>query len=154
MKKRALFIMFSLVVLLLAACAPAIVVQNNSTFPVRVVVAAGDTRSVLSPSPGESSSMEAPQGTYRATVIPDTEWIEYAKLQRQMLNERLKNADQLSGPELLQVVQQLKDVAARMQAYEQAAGSSGSCSGALTEAGGGLVTVNAGADGALTIICQ
>lgn len=93
-----------------AGCAPAIVVQNNTTIPVRVVVSAGDIRGVLSPSPGEGSSIEVAEGAYRVAVIPDAEWIEYAKLSRKLLNERLANSDKLTGPQLLELIRQLKDI--------------------------------------------
>jgi hypothetical protein len=138
----------------LAGCAPSITVRNNTSFPVRVIVSSKGTRATVSPSPGESSTVEAAEGAYRATVIPDAEWIEWAKLTRKYLNDRLANSDQLTGPQLLEVIRRLKDVAQRMQQFEQAAGSSAACGGRLSEDSGGLVTVNADASGKLAISCR
>lgn len=143
-------------IVFLASCAPTITVVNNTTFPVRVVVVAGGTRQVLSPSPnGESSSAEVTEGRYVVTAIPDAEWIEYAKLTRKVLNEELANADNLSGPRLLEVIRRLKDIAARMQQFEQAAGTNASCAGNLAEGSSSvLAQVNVGANGRLVIACR
>jgi hypothetical protein len=155
-RKRLIIIILSSAVaaLLLSACAPALVVQNNTNFPVRVVVVAGDLRGVLSPNPGESSSMEVANGAYRVTAIPDAEWIEYAKLSRKLLNERLAAADQLTGPQLLEVIRQLKDIAQKMDAYDKAAASTSACRGAISDEGGGYVEVSQGSDGNLVVVCK
>ncbi len=151
--KRIKWIAICLALVLLAGCAPAITVTNNTSFPVRAIVSSGKTRNVLSPSPGYSSTAEATEGPYRVTVIPDAEWIEYAKTIRAYLNDRLAHADQLTGPELLEVIRRLKEIATRMQQYEQAGGGA-SCSGKINEEGGGLVTVSLGANGALVVVCR
>ncbi len=142
-------------IFLLASCAPPIVVSNKTSFAVRVIVSGGGVSQTVSPSPGESSIAEIGEGAYKATVIPDAEWIEYAKLTRKVLNEQLANSDNLTGAQLLDVIRRLKDIALRMQQYEQAAGGSASCGGRITEdKGGGVVTVSAGADGKLAISCR
>jgi hypothetical protein len=88
-------------------------------------------------------------------VIPDAEWIEYAKLTRKVLNDQLANADKLTGPQLLDVIHRLKEIAAQMQQFEQAAGSSASCGGRLTEDNSaGLVVVSTTDSGALVISCR
>ena len=140
--------------LLLASCAPMITVSNNTGFPVRAIVSSGGTSNVVSPSPGESSSVEAVEGPYRVTVIPDAEWIEYAKLTRQYLNDQLAHSENLTGPQLLEVIQRLKDIAQRMSQFEQAAGGAASCAGSISEDGGGSVSVSSGVDGAMVIVCQ
>ena len=138
----------------LAGCGPAIVVQNNTKFPVRVVVATGGKSEMLSPSPGESSAAEASEGAYGVYVIPDEEWIAYAKLTRQYLNDQLANSDKLTGPQLLNVIQRLKDIAERMHQYERAAGSGNGCSGRVTSDGGGAVTISTRADGGIVVSCR
>ncbi len=141
---------------LIAGCAPTVTVANDTTFPVRAIVASGKTRAVLSPSPGERSTAEVGEGPYTVTVIPDAEWIEYAKLTRKVLNDQLANADKLTGPQLLDVIRRLKEIAVQMQQYEQSAGSGGKCSGRVggegTEAA--FVTVSQAADGRLVVACK
>lgn len=153
--KRLKWIAVILAAALLVGCAPTITVTNETSFPVRAIVASKGARNVLSPSPGESSFAEVTEGAYRVTVIPDAEWIEYAKLTRQVLNDQLANADKLTGPQLLDVIARLKDIATRMAQYEQAAGTSSSCGGNITEDNGGaLVVISVDAVGALVVSCR
>ncbi len=153
--KRMKWIAMILAAALLAGCAPTITVTNQTTFPVRAIVTSKGTRNVLSPSPGESSTAEVNEGPYRVTVIPDAEWIEYAKLTRKVLNDQLANADKLTGPQLLDVIARLKDIAQRMAQYEQAAGTSNSCGGKITEEStGALVIISQDAVGTLVVSCK
>ena len=87
-------------------------------------------------------------------MIPDAEWIEYAKLTRKVLNDQLANSDNLTGPQLLEVIRRLKGIAQRMQQYEQAAGSAAVCGGRLAEDSTGLVVVSASDTGKLVISCR
>ncbi|MBM3181081.1 MAG: hypothetical protein FJZ86_12090 [Chloroflexi bacterium] len=153
--KRMKWIALILAAALLVGCAPTVTVSNTTSFPVRAIVRSG-TSSVLSPSPGESSSAEVTEGAYRVTVIPDAEWIEYAKLTRQVLNDQLAHADQLTGPQLLDVIRRLKEIALQMQAFEQAAGAGTSCGGKLGGEGAdsAFVTVTQDASGALVVTCR
>jgi len=137
----------------IAGCAPVLTVQNNSSIPVRVVVRGSGNNQVLSPSPGESSSAEVGEGAYSAYAIPDAEWIEYARLTRRYLGDQLANADNLTGAQLMDVIRRLKDIAARMQAYEGAEGSSGACRGTVSAEKDGLIRVAVGADGKLQLTC-
>lgn len=158
--KRSMTLRFGTLILaaLVTACAPTVTVENKTTFPVRAIVTMpGGIRQVLSPSPGYSSSAEGSDstGVYRVTVIPDSEWIEYARLKRKVLNESLANSERLTGPQLLEVVRQLKEVAEAMQRFEQAAGGSASCGGRLTEeVTFGLAEVVHSPDGNLLVICK
>lgn len=154
MKRIPLIVSFVVVAALIAGCAPMITVQNNASFPVRVIVTNSGRREVLSPSPGYSSTTEAAEGAYRVTAIPDAEWIEYAKLTRQVLNEQLANADKLTGPQLLEVIRRLKEIAIQMQQYESAARSSASCGGKITSETDGYVEINTAPDGSLTVVCK
>jgi hypothetical protein len=140
---------------LIAGCAPTITVQNNTSFPVRAIVSAGKIRTVLSPSPGEHSTAEVGEGPYTVTVIPDAEWIEYAKLTRKVLNDQLANADKLTGPQLLDVIRRLKEIATRMQEFERAVGSRASCGGKISSDGGAaFVTISTSSSGALVATCR
>lgn len=147
-----------IVVLILAAvisgCGPSVVVQNNTKFAIRVVITTPDGSEVVSPTPGESSTVDAAEGSYRATAIPDADWIEWAKLTRKVLNDQLANSDNLTGPQLLEVIRRLKDIAARMQQFESAAGVGASCGGALSSDADGLVTVSQAANGTLVVSCK
>ncbi len=154
MIRQKLSLILIVTAILLVGCGPSIVVENKTSFPVRVVVRDGGHSEVVSPSPGESSTVISEGGAYKATVIPDAEWIEYAKLTRKVLNDQLANADKLTGPQLLDVIRRLKEIATRMQQYEQAAGSSASCGGELTEDSTGLVVVSTSDTGKLVISCR
>ena len=137
----------------LAGCGPTVTVQNDTKFPVRVMVVAGDGSESLSPSPGESSSAEVGEGRYGVTVIPDADWINYAKATRQFLNDQLSNSS-LSGAQLLNVIQRLKDIAKRMQDYQSAAGGEASCTGTVSQDSDGFATITTGADGKLKVTCK
>ena len=139
---------------LVAGCGPIITVNNITKFPVRVVVSSGGRSEVVSPSAGESSSVEVVEGPYRVYVIPDDEWIAYAKATRQYLNDRLANSQSLTGPQLLDVIRRLKEIAARIQQYEQALGTGKGCAGSVTSDGGGVVQVSTAADGGLVVSCK
>lgn len=152
---RTLLIAISILMLgMVAGCAPSIVVTNRTSFPVRVVLSSSGGSEILSPSPGESSTAEVSEGAFRATAIPDQEWIDYAKQVRKYLNDQLANADQLTGPQLLDVVRRLKEIATKMQDYERAAEATASCSSSVSEDKGGLVEVSTGPDGKIVVVCK
>ncbi len=135
-------------------CGPTVVVENKTKIPVRVVVTTADGSEVVSPSPGESSTVDASEGSYRAVAIPDADWIEYAKLTRKVLNDQIANSENLSGPQLLEVVRRLKEIAERMDQFTKAAGTSAGCGGSVTSDSTGIVTVSAGPDGKLAVSCK
>ena len=140
---------------LVVGCAPTVSVLNKTGIGVRAIVASGGTRQVLSPSPGESSAAEVVEGPFTVAVIPDTDWIEYAKIKRKLLNEQLANADKLTGAQLLEVIRQLKDVAEKMSQFEATAAKGASCSGAITQEGGsGIAEISVGPNGALVVACK
>ena len=157
-KRAARYLAAIAVGVLLAGCAPGIVIQNSASFPVRAIIRAGGVSEVFSPSPGESSYAEVREGRYTATVIPDAEWIEYARATRQYLNDQLAHSDNLTGPQLLDVIRRLNDIATRMDQFERAAASSAvgsaSCSGAVSSEANGLVTVTTNLDGRIFIDCK
>src|SRR5260221_3525818 len=128
--------------ILLAACGPTITVQNKTGFAVRAIVKHAGGSDVVSPTPGESSSVNAEEGAYTVTAIPDADWISYAQTVRKLLNEQLANADNLTGPQLLDVVRRLKDIASKMQQFESAAGQGASCSSSVSQDSNGLVPIS------------
>ncbi len=152
--KGKLFVLAAVIGLMLTACGPGITVSNTTRIPVRVVVVKKGGSDVLSPSPGESSFTEAEEGVYRVTAVPDAEWIAYARATRQFLNDQLGNSDNLSGPQLLEVIRRLKEVASRMQEYDRAGNANAGCFGYVSEAQNGAATVALGANGALVVTCK
>jgi len=155
MKREIFFVALIGLTLGLVGCAPSVVVENKTGFAVRVVVTSANGSEVVSPSPGESSSAEVAEGTYRVTVIPDAEWLDHAKATRKFLNDQLANSGNLTGAQLLDVIQRLKDIAARMQQFESTAGGGASCSGAVSsDGGGGVATITTAANGALVVACR
>lgn len=134
MKKFGIMLLILTTIVLLFGCGPTVSVNNTTKFPVRAVVSTGGRSEVLSPSPGESSSADVEEGVYTVTVIPDQEWIDYAKSVRKYLNDQLANSGKLTGQQLLNVVQRLKDIAQQMAAFSKAASASGaSCGGSLSQ---------------------
>lgn len=154
MKRSFPLIVWAALALFLAGCGPTLTIVNSTSFPVRAVVRSAGRSEVLSPSPGESSTAEMKEGKYTVTVIPDREWLDYAKITRTILNEQLANADKLTGPQLLEVIRRLKDIATRMQQFETAAGSSQSCSGSLQSDSIAVATVSLDANGQLAVFCR
>jgi hypothetical protein len=143
------------IAVLVAGCAPYVSIHNGTTFAVRVVITTSEGSQVFSPSPGEDSTADATEGTYTVTVVPDAEWITWAKATRAYLNERIANSESLTGPQLLDVVQRLKDIAAKMQSYANASGGSAAgCGGTVTANSDGLVTITQAADGTLVATCR
>lgn len=139
---------------LVTGCSPTLTVNNNTRFAIRAVVSQEGSSDVLSPSPGESSSVDARPGTYSVTAIPDQEWIEWAKLTRKALNDQLADSDRLTGAQLLDVINRLKDIATKMTEFQAAAGSSASCSGTTDEEHDSWATVSAAANGSLSVVCS
>jgi hypothetical protein len=133
------------------SCGPVVTVQNNTDFTVRAIVMSGESRHVLSPGPGESLSAEAEQGPYSVSVIPDEEWIEWAKAVRDNLNGHLANPQGLSTTQIEEIITSLRDIRHKIQQYEEAAKAAASgddygdqfsvCNGTITEDGGGTVSV-------------
>lgn len=140
--------------IVLVGCGPTVTVRNETTIPIRAILMSNDGSETFAPTPGESSSAEASEGPYRVVAVPDADWVEYAKLTRKVLNEQLANSDNLSGPQLLDLVRRLKDVAAKMKQMEGAAGSTGACAGKLTQDSSALATVTVAADGRLVVSCK
>lgn len=153
MSRMMLVLLLGVVVVLTLGCAPAITVNNQTTFPIRVMVRSGGTIQWVSPSPSESSFVEVGEGLFFATAIPDAEWTTYATAKRRYLNEQLANSQNLSGDKLLQVIQQLKEIAAQMQKFAEATDSTARCSGRVTDEATNTVTVTSGIDGKLRIAC-
>ncbi len=139
-----------------SGCAPTMTVENKASFPVRAVVSMpGQGRQVVSVSPGEFSGVEMGKAKrYRATVIKDQEWIEYAKLTRKVLNDSLANSDQLTGAQLLEVIRRLKDIALRMAEFERAGSQGATCGDAVNEEKNPVVIIRTSTQGALTVSCQ
>jgi hypothetical protein len=146
-------VMLAVAAVALTGCGPVITVVNKTTVPVRVVITSGGGSETFAPSPGESSFAEASEGKFTVTAIPDADWINYAKLTRQDLNEQLANSQNLSGPKLLDLVHRLKEIAARMDQMQKAAGTTGGCSGTVTQDSSPTATVSIGASGQLVVAC-
>ena len=139
---------------LVSGCGPTITVKNRTRFPVTATVRNGERHETLSPSPGESSSMDADTGPYFVYAVPEKDWLEYAKLTRKVLNESLADPSRLTGPQINDIVQRLKDIAERIQQYEGTAGGARTCQGTISESGaGGTVEITVGADGGLVARC-
>jgi hypothetical protein len=155
-KRRVPFALSLVAAVLVSGCGPSITVYNRTRFPVRAVVTQGKNREVVDPSPGEHSTVDADIGPYRVYAVPDKEWIDYAKLTRKVLNDRLANADKLTGPQLLDVIDRLKDIAERIQQYEGAAGTGKGCAGKIseTEPESHSVDIDVGANGGLVATCR
>lgn len=152
MSRPILFILLGLCLVMLG-CAPNVTVSNGTSFPIRVMVQSGWSIQWVSPSPNESSFVQVTEGPFTASAIPDAEWTAYATTKRKFLNEQLANSQNLSGEKLNQVIQQLKEIAAQMQQFSNAAGSTAKCSGRITEDSSDTVTVTSGIDGKLRLSC-
>jgi hypothetical protein len=154
---RRLTVILSLVVVaaVVAGCGPAAVVENRTGFAVRAIVTTNDGGfEVLSPSPGESSIADVSEFAYRVSVTPDQDWINHAKLTRQYLNDRLANAANLSGPQLLEVIQRLKDIAAQMKQFKSAGGTSPGCTATISSGGNGNAVISTDPNGGLVVACH
>jgi hypothetical protein len=132
-------------------------VENNAGFPVRVVISAGGGQQILSPSPGGSSYAEIEEGEFSVYAVPELEWVEYARSTRRYLNEQLAHPENLTGEQLLEVINRLVDIAAQMDRMGRAVFAlrpTSGCSGAVESGSSALVSVTTGADGSLVVTCQ
>ena len=145
--------LFLVLVLVLTACGPTITVVNNTKIPVRVAIHSGFANEVESPSPGESSTVDAQEGFYSVDSIPDQEWVDYAKATRAFLNAQLANSQNLTGPQLLDVVARLKDIANRIVQMSAAAGSRAHCSATVSNGGDATASISIAPDGTLVATC-
>ena len=93
-----------------------------------------------------------PQAASKA--LPAAEWLDDAKTARKLPNDRLADSGNLSGPHLLGVIKQLKDIAARIQQFEKAAGAGASCAISVGSNHDASVVVSLGTDGKLVVSCQ
>ncbi len=143
----------AIMTLALAGCGPSITVENKTSFDVKVFVANNGHHEVLSPSPGNSSTMDATEGSYIVAAVRSEEWLNDAKATRQYLNGQLANMDSLSGAQLFEVVQRLKDIAKKMAEYESVK-TGASCSGRIAEDANGAATISLGPGGALVAACK
>ncbi len=154
MNKSVISAILLLMLGLVVACGPVVTVENKTKIQVRVIVSSPGRYDVLSPSPGESSTTEVDEGAYSVAVVPDKEWIDYAKATRQFLNDQLANSQNLTGPQLLEVIKRLKQVAGQIQQFEQQR-TSAVCSGFVSsDRAVGTVQVNIGVDGGLVVSCK
>ena len=142
-----------LICLALASCGPSITVENKTSFDVHAMVINGGHSEILSPSPGNSSTMDATEGPYTVVAVRSEEWITWARATRQYLNGQLAKMDTLTGAQLADVVQRLKDIAKKMAEYENVK-SGASCSGRITEEADGAATISLGPGGALVTVCK
>ena len=141
---------------LLAGCAPSIVVQNNTTIGVRAAVTSGGEVQVLSPLPGESAAAEVDEGSYTVGVIPDRDWVQYATLEREYLVNLLADPNTLTGPAGFDLIARLADITAKIEEYQKAAstGLNSGCAGTVTSEKDGVATITSAADGKLVVSCQ
>jgi hypothetical protein len=151
-RSRLLFIMGCLLLLVfLTACEPGVSVMNETTIEIRVLVTSGGRSSVVSVTPGESSNVEA-TGSFVAAVIPSEEWNQNMTILRNYLQEKMKNKNDLTGPQIQEVMKKLQEVEKQLQTYQKASGSA--CSGVVPEGELGYVTVTQAADGPLVVQCS
>jgi hypothetical protein len=154
MKRRSLLGLAMLAAVLLAGCAPSIVVQNKTSFGVRAIVTSGAGTEVLSPSPGESSTADGAEGSYTVSAIPEQEWLDWATATRKYLNDQLKDSSKLTGQQLLDLIDRLKSIATKMKQFQDAAASSGSyCTGVLSSDANGNAVIATKPGGGLVVSC-
>jgi hypothetical protein len=153
------FVPFALCIaaaVLVSGCGPTITVYNRTRIPVRAQVFQGKQHAVVNPSPGESSTVDADLGPYVAIAEPEEDWLRYAKLTQKVLNESLADPSRLTGPQITDIVQRLKDIVERIQQYEGAGGRRSSCRGKITEKEpeAHSVNVDVGVTGTLVATCR
>jgi len=78
----------------------------------------------------------------------------YTPATRQYLYDQLAHSENLTGPQLLDVIGRLKDIAVRMEQFQRAGASSATCSGAVSTEADGSVLVTTTEDGRILIECK
>ena len=161
----------------MAGCAPLVEIQNNTPFAVRVAVTSGGSRQVVSPSAGSTSSAEVVPGPYSVSVVPDAEWMDYARTVRTIIGDYAFSAQNLTPDQVFELAKRLADINSRIDAYEKAGVGGNGCSGRTVgfdtssiaadpifvlemlmsgETGDmvGEVVVNTAADGSMVAVCS
>lgn len=142
-------------VVFMTGCGPTITVQNGTRYQVRAVVSNGGKQEVFSPSPGESSSVDAEQGSYSVYSVPDIEWIQYTKATRKFLDDQLAHPEKLTGPQLLNVVARLKNIAATLAEFERTEVSLGAaCGGTVSQDASVVAVISVATDGTYVANCK
>jgi len=136
----------------LAGCAPTVMISNNTDIDVRVLVYPGMGASLIYLHGGESTSLEASEGSYSVHVFSDESWIAEAKEYRRYLVEQLAEPGNLSGEGIMNVVSELQKITDRINQVQASSGVR--CRGRVGSEAGGLVEISASSDGTLAITCN
>jgi len=117
----------------LLSCSPMIMVNNRSNVGVRVAVfPPGGGKQIVSAAPGERNGVSVNgYGQYIAVVVPSQEWLESAKLSRQVLSDLLAKPQNLTPDQIRNLIQQLNAIETKIKQYERAAGSGNGCTGTI-----------------------
>lgn len=146
-------------------CTPSIVVKNNTTIGVRVMVKTDKGSDVVSPSVEGSSTVESSGGRFTATAVEDQVWADYMRQNRQTLVNFLQKVvnGQASLPtqELEQLFANLRDIDARIADFARFQPSliGNTCTGSVDSNGEGdpgsaTVTISQTDDGKLAASCR
>ena len=150
--------------LVVVGCTPSIVVKNNTTIGIRVMIKTDKGSDVVSPSAQESSTVESTGGRFTATAVEDQVWADYMRQTRQsviaLLQDVVNHKTSLPTQELEQMFANLRDIDARIADFARFQPSliGNICSGSVDSNGEGdpgtaTVTVVQTDDGKLSTSC-
>jgi hypothetical protein len=167
---RARHVLFLVAVaFVVAACAPSVVIKNETTFGIVVVVSGGspEKTEAFRPSPGESSSFEFGGGQFAVVATLDADWVTSMSQIKGALNALIADFEahqvNLNTDQVEQIFAKLRDIDATVQSYAAVQGTSpsprqASCNGSVTsnsegEAGAATVRIGVGSDHNLYATC-
>lgn len=145
----------ALLVLFLSSCAPLLRIENETTLGVKALVSIpGSMRQLVTVEPMNDAGLDTIGiGKYIVVVIPDKDWLEYARLQARVLNDLLTGSPNLSPQQANDIKTKLKEIHTALEQYEKAK-SGAACSGKLDSEGFNLATISQDASGNLAISCK
>jgi hypothetical protein len=159
LRRRAM--VWALVGALVVGCGPSLTVENKTEFAIHVTVRTSKGVDVVSPSPGESSSVDFEGGNFSAVAFLDQEWVNYMTSSRDTLNNLIAGVAsgqrRIDRDELEAVLTTLRTLNSRIATIQGITGEAPSCSGSFNssnESGGAVIEITYGVDNRLYAFCS
>jgi hypothetical protein len=135
------FVAVVVAAVVVAACTPSLVIKNETSFGVLVIVTGGGKTEAFRPSPGESSSFEFGGGSFSVIARADVDWVTQMTQTKQALNALIADFQahqvSLTSDQVDQVIAKLREIDSALVDFRQVPntgvlGGGASCNGTVT----------------------
>jgi hypothetical protein len=141
---------------LLAGCGPYVTLENKTDVGIKFITNVGGEQSATSVFPGETSSATGSDyGSYSISVIPNEDWLAWARDFTNALSDQLKHGRDLTPEDVQRITRNLATIREQMAQFEKLAKDAGAtCSGKTSDEKSSVVTVTRSDDGKLIVTCS